>query len=498
MADTQNETELELEAEMIEVESEAGDTRPDAAIEAEEHRLGAMPLRRLMFFMSVPLMLSLLVQVLYGLIDSLYIAQISNMALTAFSLCTPIQYFITGLGLGVSVGANAALSKRLGAKHTEGVNQTVGNSLLITWFCTVFFIIAGIFIVPLYLDTQTDITEVQNMSISYGMVIAIFAAGSLHQVLMEYLLAATGRTGRALISMACGAIINIVLDPLLIFGLLGFPEMGMTGAAVGTVISQWIAAAIAFILNHTANDDIEFSVAGLVPQRKLIWEIIKLGAPVALGQCLTSVIAAVMNSILLGLSSLAPAVYAVYTRLQSFFTVPAHGIYNAEISIIGYNLGAQNKRRIVRTLEFGLLINTIIALIGVVICLVIPGVLLTLFNSSEDMSSIGDPALRIVAFALLFSSTTQVLMGFIQVLGKHGEGFILLGVQVVLLLLSAWLLSFSQSAVLVWLAFPITETLRCLLAFIFTAVIYRRHIRNLPSPGKIKKSMKKGAKQNAT
>lgn len=443
------------------------------------NEMGTLPVGRLLRKMSLPLMISMFVQVLYGLVDSLYVARLGDNALTAISLCMPVQYLVLGVGLGIGVGVNSALSTKLGEKDQAGVNQAAGNGFLMLWIVMILFAILGVTAMTPFYQAQINVPEILEMCVSYSAVLCVFSFAALHQILMERLLSAIGRADLTMIPMLTGAVVNIVLDPIMIFGYLGCPAMGITGAGIATVIGQAAAAIVGLLLNLRFNREIKLTGAAFRPDGAVLGDIVKIGVPVALSNGLISVIAFGMNNILLGLSTLAPGIYVIYIRLQSFVIMPAGGMSNAGISIIAYNYGAKEKQRITDTLKVSLRVNLIVAVVGMAVFLAFPQLLLAMFHASEATTAIGVPALRIIAAALLFTTTTQILSGFLQALGQGTASFAVSISQAVFLLLSAWLLSFTGSAVLIWLAFPIMEIMRFIIAAGMVAVTYRKKLASL-------------------
>ncbi len=367
---------------------------------------------------------------------------------------------------------NSVLSMKLGQRDSESVNRTAGNGFLILWIMMILFAVLGFTAMTPFYEAQTDIREILDMSISYSMVLCVCSFAALHQIMMERLLSAIGRADLTMIPMLTGAVVNIILDPIMIFGWLGCPAMGITGAGIATVIGQGAAAVAGLLLNLRFNREVHITAASLRPNRGMIGEIIKIGVPVALSNCLISVSAFGMNNILLRLSALAPGIYVVYIRLQSFVIMPSGGMSSAGISIIVYNYGAKERQRILDTLKVSLRVNLVIAIVGMLIFLLFPRQLLTMFNASEDMMAIGIPALRIIAAALVLTTTTQILSGFLQTLGQGTASFIIAIGQAVFLLVSAWLLSLTGQTALVWLSFPIMELLRFILAVCFVSRTY--------------------------
>lgn len=441
-----------------------------------DNEMGSAPIGKLIRSLSLPLVFSLLIQGLYGLVDSMFVAYIGENALTAISLCMSVQYLVVGAGTGISVGANSVLSRKLGEKEQTDVNRAAGNGLLVLWAASVLFVLFGLFVVPSFFQMQADIPEVIEMSISYGQIICVFGFASMHQTYMERLLSATGKTKFAMISMIVGAVINIILDPILIFGFGGLPAMGIAGAAYATVFAQMAAAVIGFLLNRKYNREIQWKKSSFQIEGTIIAEIIKVGIPVALSQCLISVLAFGMNAVLLPLSAVAPGIYVVYIRLQSFATMPATGISNALVSLLAYNYGAKKKERVKSILKAGVGWAVLFTLISVLIFQLFPKWLLAMFNASEDMLRVGIPAFRIISLGMPVMCFVWVLVSFLQAMGKGTPCFIVSAAQAVLLPGTAWLLGLSGSVIWVWASFPIVEVLRTLLTGYFVKKAWQEKI----------------------
>lgn len=430
----------------------------------EENKLGTMPIGRLLFQMSVPLVLSLVIQVLYGLVDSLYVARISNEALTAVSLCMPVQYLITGIGAGIGVGTNAVLSKQLGAGRKENTCDIVKNGLLMAWCASLLFIVIALSVVTPFFHFQTDIPQILDMCTAYSRVLCLFAFASLHQVFFERLLSATGKTGLTMISMAAGSVINIILDPVMIFGWFGVPALGIEGAAYATVIAQMIAGLIGFGLNISKNKEVTFRFPDKKPDMEIIRQILNIGIPVAITNCMISVLAFGINNIVLPLSVVAPAVYVACIRLQSFAAMPANGMSDANVSIIAFNLGAGKNKRILDTLRLSIFANLAIGITAAVAFFIFTEPLLLLFNASDEMLRIGIPALRTIGSSIPLIGISNILRGCLQALGRGKDSFGLSVVQAVFLLGGAWLFSLTGNLDMVWLSFPLMEVVRAGLA----------------------------------
>lgn len=443
--------------------------------ETAENKLGTQPVRQLLLKMSVPLVLSLLIQVLYGLVDSLYVAQISNEALTAISLCTPVQYLITGIGAGIGVGTNALLSKQLGAGGRENISRIIGNGLFMVWVASVLFMVIGTTAIEPFFSFQTDIVPILDMCSSYSRILCLAAFASLHQVFFERLLSATGKTNLTMISMITGAVINIILDPVMIFGWFGMPALGIAGAAYATVIAQMIASLAGLSLNIFKNKELHFQFSRVRPNGEIVGQILNIGIPVAITNCMISVLAFGINNIVLPLSVVAPAVYIACIRLQSFAIMPANGMSDANVSIIAYNFGAGKHKRILDTLRFSIIANLIIGIIVTLLFFVFTKPLLLLFNASDEMLLIGIPALRIIGISIPLLGISNILRGCLQALGRGKESFSLSVAQAVFLLGGAWLFSLTGNITLVWLSFPLMEIIRAGLAVMFVKKSFRLH-----------------------
>lgn len=309
----------------------------------EENIMGTLPVGRLLIKMSVPLILSMLSFSLYNIIDSMFVARLGDNALTALSLSVPINSLNTAITMGFGIGMNIVLSKELGSKNILSASTTAGNGIFIGLVCAMFFMIFGLFFSDEFYRVQTDIKEIQLLGISYTSVTCIFSFGLAVQIMLDRILVASGKAFGSMLSLLSGTIVNLILDPILIFGYWGVPPMGITGAAAATIISQISAAAVAFAYNIKYNRDICFRFDMLKPRKSVIINILFAGFPVVIQQSLTPVMTFIMNQILLGLTFVAPAVYVIYAKLQKFFAISVRGLKNSVISIISYNYGAGKK-----------------------------------------------------------------------------------------------------------------------------------------------------------
>ncbi len=447
---------------------------------ASENKMGVMPVGRLLLSMSLPLMISMLVQALYNVVDSMFVSRLSEEALTAVSLAFPAQNLMISVGVGTGVGINALLSRSLGEKNFHMANKTAMNSLLLALGSALVFLLLGVFCAKTFFLAQTNIPEIVDGGIAYLRICCIFSFGMFFQITLERLLQATGRTFYTMITQGLGAIINIILDPIMIFGLFGFPKMGVAGAAVATVLGQIIAAFLALFFNLTKNHDITFSFRDFRPDGRVIRRIYSVGVPSIIMSSIGSVMTFGMNKILISFSSTAAAVFGVYFKLQSFVFMPVFGLNNGMVPILSYNYGARHPDRMVRTIKLSVCFAVCLMLVGVAAFWLIPTQLLSIFNASETMISIGVPALRIISISFLLAGFSICILSVCQSLG---HGLLSLSVSVVrqllVLLPSAFVLSRIGGLDLVWWAFPFAELFSTGLCLVYMKRMYDHEIRPL-------------------
>ena len=416
----------------------------------QENKMGTMPVNKLLISMSLPMIISMLVQAMYNVVDSVFVAQISENALTAVSLAFPLQNLMIAFAGGTAVGVNALLSRSLGEKNQEHVNHTATNSVFIFLMTALIFMIGGLTLSHLFFTVQTSNAEIVTAGTQYSMIVVGCSIGLFSQFLFERLLQATGRTIHTMITQGLGAIINIILDPIFIFGLFGMPKMGVAGAAIATVTGQIIACLLAIVLNLKYNHDIQFQWKSFKPNIQIIKQIYSVGIPSIIMQSIGSVMTFGMNTILIGFSTTATAVFGVYFKLQSFVFMPVFGLNNGMIPIIAYNLGARQSKRMFDTIKLAMIYATGMMLIGVILFESIPQILLGFFNASQAMIQIGTPALRIIAIHFLFAGYSIVCSALFQAVGKGTY-------KLFVLLPCAYLLSLTGNIHLIWLCFPIAE-----------------------------------------
>lgn len=442
----------------------------------QENKMGTMPVNKLLISMSLPMIISMLVQAMYNIVDSVFVAQISENALTAVSLAFPLQNLMIAFAGGTAVGVNALLSRSLGEKNQDHVNQTAVNSVFIFLVTAVIFMIAGLTLSNLFFNVQTTNTEIVNAGTQYSMIVVGCSIGLFCQFLFERLLQATGRTLFTMVNQGLGAIINIILDPIFIFGLCGFPKMGVAGAALATITGQIIACLLALFFNLKFNHDIHFKFKRFRPNAHIVKQIYSVGIPSIIMQSIGSVMTFGMNTILITFSTTATAVFGVYFKLQSFVFMPVFGLNNGMIPIIAYNLGAKQKKRMFDTIKLAMIYATGMMIIGVIFFETIPQTLLGFFNASEAMIKIGTPALRIIAIHFIFAGFSIVCSATFQAVGKGTYSLLTSLIRQLLVLLPcAYVLSLTGNLDLIWLCFPIAEIFSAVTSFILMKRT-RRHL----------------------
>ena len=445
-----------------------------------ENKMGTMPVGKLLIQISLPMMISMLVQALYNVVDSIFVAQISENALTAVSLAFPIQNLMISTSVGTGVGVNALLSRRLGEQNEKGVTDSALNGIFLYAITMIVFMVLGFFIPRLYFESQTNNAEIIEYGVTYLEICMIVSVGLYGAILFERLLQSTGRTVLSMISQLAGAITNIVFDPLLIFGLAGFPKMGIAGAAWATVFGQIVGFIISLTLNLTKNKEIKFKLKGFRPHAKTIGEIYKVGVPSILLGSIGSVLTYLINLILGAFTMTAVAVYGVYFKLQSFIFMPVFGLNNGIVPIVAYNYGAKRKDRIMRSIKLCAIAAVTIMVAGLLIFELFPRQLLAMFNASEEMYAIGVPALRRIAIHFPVAAVCITLISVFQALGKGLLSMIVSFVrQVIVLLPAAYLLSLTGDVNNIWWAFIIAEGASAVASFIGMQMVYNKDLKNL-------------------
>ncbi len=443
--------------------------------------MGVMPVNRLLITMSVPMMLAMLVQALYNVVDSVFVSQLSEDALNAVSLAFPIQNIMIALAVGTGVGVNALLSKSLGEQDYERANRTAEHGVLLAAITCVVFMVAGTLLArPFYMVQVANEPVIVEYGTQYMQICSFFSCGIFMEVMFERLLQSTGRTMYTMFTQGVGAVFNIIFDPLLIFGIGPFPRLEVAGAAVATVMGQVVAAVMAILFNHFRNHDIKLSLKGFRVDGWIIRRIYIVGAPSIIMNAIGSLMVFGMNQILLTFTKTATAVLGVYFKVQSFVFMPVFGLNNGMVPIIAYNYGARKKDRLLKTVKLGVLYAVIIMLIGLLVMQTIPDKIFLLFQADENMLSIGVPALRIISLSFVFAGYCVVISAMLQALGEGIQSMIVSIVrQLVVLLPAAWLLAKLGDVNLVWYSFPIAELSSLALSTVFLARTYQKLIKPL-------------------
>lgn len=447
----------------------------------KENKMGVMPIKKLVLTMSVPMMISMLVQALYNVVDSIFVSKVCEDALTAVSLAFPAQNLMIGVATGTGVGINALLSRSLGARDYDKANKIAAQGVFLAVLSFLVFLVFGIFGSGLFFRTQIDQNSpIYQYGVDYLSIVCAASIGLFGQVTMERLMQATGKTTLSMLTQLTGAIINIIFDPLLILGIGPFPRLEAKGAAIATVFGQIVAFIMGIILNQKYNKEVHISFKGFKPEGKTIAEIYKIGVPSIIMVAIGSFMTFSLNKILLVFSTTAAAVFGVYYKLQSFIFMPIFGLNNGVIPIIAYNYGARKKERITSTLKFSCVIAVVIMACGTALMWIMPETMLRLFDASEDMMSIGVPALKIISTHFVLAGVSINLGAAFQALGRsHFSTIVSFARQIVVLLPAAYLLSKTGVLENVWYAFPIAEFMSLIVTLICFKYVHKTLISKI-------------------
>ena len=446
----------------------------------KENKMGTMPVNKLLVTMSLPMVISMIVQALYNIVDSIFVSRLSEDALTAVSMAFPMQNLMMSVAVGTGVGINAMLSRALGEKKFEAANKTAENGIFIEVLGYVLFLLIGIFVTKPFFLAQAGAGDIANMGIEYTRICLLMSFGIFMQIGFERILQSTGRTIFTMITQSTGAIINIILDPILIFGLFGMPKMGVAGAAIATVTGQICAAILAITFNLTKNPDVHISFKGFKPQIIFVKNILSVGIPSIIMSSVGSAMTFGMNKILITFSSTAVAVFGVYFKLNSFVFMPVFGLNNGMVPIVSYNYGAQNKKRLTKTIKLAIMYAVCIMFIGIMLFQFIPDVHLRLFDASDHMLEIGIPALRVISLSFAFAGICIVISSSLQALG-HGFLSMMISItrQLIILLPSAYILAKFGGIHAVWWSFNIAEIASLTISLLFFKHMYNKIIKHL-------------------
>ena len=447
----------------------------------QENKMGVMPVGRLLWSMNLPMRASMLVTAMYNVVDSMFVSRISENALTALSMAFPVQNLMIGVSVGLGVGLNAILSRALGAKDEKGVKAAACNGIFLSVIFAAVFMVLGATCMRMYFEAQTDIAEIVESGVTYTTIVVVGCFGMFMQILFERFLQSTGRTMLTMTSQITGAIINIILDPILIFGLLGFPKMGVAGAALATILGQWIGACVGLYLCIKKNPEISMSMKGFRPHGAMIRRILAVGVPSMIMQSIGSVMTFLMNQILIAFSATAVAVFGVYFKLQSFIFMPIFGMNNGTVPIVAYNYGARKPDRMMQAIRYSITAAVSIMIVGLAIFHLATEQLLGIFGASEEMLRIGVPALRIISLSFPVAGFCIGVGTVFQALGYSIYSMINSMVrQLVVLIPCAFVIGkVTGDVTMVWYAFVIAEAFSLALSAFFFRRIYKNVIKPL-------------------
>ena len=439
-----------------------------------------MEIKKLIMTMSLPIMISMLVQALYNIVDSMFVARVSDNALAAVSLCYPIQMIIVAVACGTAVGLNALLSRYLGQKKPKEANQVALHGILLAIVNWLIFAIIGIFFSEAFLRLFSTDQEIVAMGISYMKICTIFSFGVFMQITYERIMQSTGNTVYNMIIQGVGALVNIMLDPIFIFGMLGLPAMGVTGAAIATVIGQIVAMLLGIIITQTKIKEVQIHLREFHLELRMIKDMYRIAIPAILMQSIMSFMTVFMNMILVTFSELAVSAFSIYFKLQQFVFMAVNGMNNALIPIISYNFGAKKKQRILDSIHFSLIVACVIMIAGTIIFQCFPQQLMYLFDANEEMMNIGVPALRIISLSFIFAGISLVLSAVFQSVDHANKSLMItLLRQMVLLLPIVYLLANQFGLNALWWAFPITEAAVSILAYIYLKIVKAKTIMKI-------------------
>lgn len=450
---------------------------------SQENKMGTMPVKRLLISMSLPMIISMLVQAMYNIVDSVFVSMINQAALTAVSMAFPIQNLIIAVSAGTCVGVNALLSRSLGEKNQKAANLAATNGIFLSLLSFAAFALFGVFGSRIFFESQTSNPQIIEYGVQYLQIVCIFSIGIFGEMMFERIIQSTGQTIYCMVTQGIGAIINIILDPILIFGLGGMPKMGIQGAAAATVFGQIVAMILAMYFNHTKNKDVSMTFREFKPHKRTIALIYEVGIPSIIMQSISSVMTFGLNKILIAFSETAVAVFGVYFKLQSFIFMPIFGLNNGMIPIVAYNYGARNRKRIMETIWLSIGIAVGIMALGLAVFQLFTPQLLLMFQADAEMLEIGVPALRIISLCFVFAGYGIIIGSVFQALGNGVYSLIVSAArQLICILPLAYFFAKAFGLHMVWYSLPAAEITAVVLSSILFRKIYTDKIKPLSIP----------------
>ena len=450
--------------------------------EKRHNKMADTPIVKLLISMSLPAMFSMFIQAMYNIVDSIYVAMIGENALTAVSLAFPVQNLIIAVAVGTGVGLNSLISRRLGERRQDQADKAATHGLVIAICGWLLFLVFGLFFTRLFFAAFTNDPTILEMGVDYTSIVTIFSIGCFVEISLEKTLQATGNMIWPMVFQLSGAVTNIILDPIFIFGWFGLPAMGVTGAAIATVLGQILSMFLAIAVIVLREHAVTVSLRRFRPEAAVFRDIFAVGLPAIIMQAIGSVMIMGLNSILIALSSTAVAVLGVYFKLQSFVMMPVFGLGQGALPIMGYNYGARNRSRLMKTLKMEGIFATIIMVIGTLLFFFIPETLLGLFSASPDMLAIGVPALKIIGLCFPFSAWGISISNFFQAVGSGVNSLVIsLMRQLICILPLAWIFSRTLGLQAVWFAFPLAEMVSMATSLLLLYRVYRNQVANLES-----------------
>lgn len=438
------------------------------------NKMGTKPIFPLLMSMAFPPMISMLIQAMYNIVDSMFVAWISEEALTAVSLAFPLQNFILAVAVGTGVGVNSYISRKLGEKNSQEANSAVTHGLILAGVSALVFVVLGLFLTKPFFNLFTNSPEVLKMGTEYGYIIILLSFGVFIHIAIEKILQATGKMIYPMILQAVGAVINIILDPILIFGLFGLPAMGVKGAAIATVIGQISAMGLSVIILVCQKHDVKIEIKHFKFKLRTVKEIYAVGIPSILMISLGSILVMGLNAILITFSNLAVSLFGIYFKLQTFIFMPVNGLIQGAMPIMGYNYGASNKKRLIGTLKASLIVSTVIMAFGNLLFVMFPEQLLLMFNASKEMLDLGSVTLRIISYSYIAAAVGFVFSTLFQAIGKGFYSLVIsLLRQLVIILPLAYLLAKTIGLTGVWISFPIAEGISAVIAILLFIHVYK-------------------------